>query len=605
MALPEIIKDIEAIIRPTSTDNAIVRFDGTTGQVQNSTPLIDDNGNIVLPNDIGSIRKSYTTANTTPILNIAAGDQDVSIFRASWSSSFSEKSSWGYTLKYIGTGSGANNFLRLYTDDSQASSQIIGLSMNQPGYLGIGADPKSTHRLYINGNTYCEDSITLQTSNSAYDPVGLIFGSTSARIGADSVNLGLYSKGSLYIRTGCDFDQNSYPNGILIQPTGIIPLTTGVTLGTPDNKWTNVYSTVFTGNLTGTASNATNVTVSAGSGNLERPIIVHAVGIAGQNLWHVEGITANYTNKTITAAGGFIGKLVGNADTATTATLAKYIKTETGTTDSSRHVFFRYDGDPVSKSRVVYTDKFKYNPSTDILTVGNITLTGGTIFYDDKIGGQPILKIGSYNKNTTIFRIWSSDAAYASQGVYGFSLVYTGASNGNDNKLIFYADNQTATSQIAALTITQAGIITANKLYGAVWNDYAEFRNYKDSNKIPYGRVVIENGDDSLSLSTERLQLGGNICSDTFGFAIGETDNARLPIAVSGRVLAYTNEPRDTYKPGEALCSGPNGTVSKMTREEIKEYPDAIIGYVSAVPDYEVWGTGNVKVDGRIWVKIK
>ena len=152
---------------------------------------------------------------------------------------------------------------------------------------------------------------------------------------------------------------------------------------------------------------------------------------------------------------------------------------------------------------------------------------------------------------------------------------------------------------------TTKGWIEGDLITGAVWNDYAEYRTYKDSDEIPHGRVVIENGDDSLSLSTERLQLGGNICSDTFGFAIGETDNAKLPIAVSGRVLAYTNEPRDTYKPGEALCSGPNGTVSKMTREEIKEYPDAIIGYVSAVPDYEVWGTGNVKVDGRIWVKIK
>ena len=42
MALPEIVKDIEArIIRPASTDNAIVRFDGTTGQVQNTNNIID------------------------------------------------------------------------------------------------------------------------------------------------------------------------------------------------------------------------------------------------------------------------------------------------------------------------------------------------------------------------------------------------------------------------------------------------------------------------------------------------------------------------------------------------------------------------------------
>ncbi len=142
-------------------------------------------------------------------------------------------------------------------------------------------------------------------------------------------------------------------------------------------------------------------------------------------------------------------------------------------------------------------------------------------------------------------------------------------------------------------------------IYGAVWNDYAEFRNYKDSDEIPYGRVVIENGDDTLSLSTQRLQKGGNICSDTFGFAIGETENTKMPIAVSGRALVYTNEERTSYEPGDAVCTGPNGTVSKMTHEEIKEYPDRIIGYVSAVPDYETWGENDIKVNDRIWIKVQ
>lgn len=163
--------------------------------------------------------------------------------------------------------------------------------------------------------------------------------------------------------------------------------------------------------------------------------------------------------------------------------------------------------------------------------------------------------------------------------------------------------NNAATYTLAQ-TIASSKITAHVPLYGAVWNDYAEFREYIDSEEIPYGRVVIENGDDTLSLSTKRLQPGGNICSDTFGFAIGETDNAKMPIAVSGRALVYTNEDRDSYLPGEALCSGPNGTVSKMTREEIKEYPDRIIGYVSSIPDYDVWGSGNVKVDNRIWIKI-
>ena len=77
--------------------------------------------------------------------------------------------------------------------------------------------------------------------------------------------------------------------------------------------------------------------------------------------------------------------------------------------------------------------------------------------------------------------------------------------------------------------------LKADKVYGAVYNDYAEYRNTVDANP---GHVVIENGDGSLSLAKKRLQLGANIISDTYGFAIGETNSAQTPIAVCGRVLA-------------------------------------------------------------------
>lgn len=143
--------------------------------------------------------------------------------------------------------------------------------------------------------------------------------------------------------------------------------------------------------------------------------------------------------------------------------------------------------------------------------------------------------------------------------------------------------------------------LAANKLFGAVYNDYAEYR----SAIAKPGQCVIENGDGTLSPSTKRLQLGANIVSDTYGFAIGETNDATCPIAVSGRVLALPLEDKILYAPGAAVCSGPNGTISLMTREEIREWPDAIVGYVSEIPTYDTWGTENVPVNERIWIKIK
>jgi hypothetical protein len=42
-----------------------------------------------------------------------------------------------------------------------------------------------------------------------------------------------------------------------------------------------------------------------------------------------------------------------------------------------------------------------------------------------------------------------------------------------------------------------------------------------------------------------------------------------------------------------------------MSREEIKEYPERIIGTVSEIPDYEIWGQSNIKVNNRIWIRVR
>ena len=169
-----------------------------------------------------------------------------------------------------------------------------------------------------------------------------------------------------------------------------------------------------------------------------------------------------------------------------------------------------------------------------------------------------------------------------------------------------YGDDDSSL-QLSGSIITYGGIaaqksIKGYKVHGSVFNDYAEFRH---TNAVAPGKCVIETGNGDLIISTQRLQLGANIVSDTYGFSIGETPYANTPIAVCGRVLAYTFENRNLFKPGEAVCSGPDGTISKMTREEIRNWPDAIVGYVSEVPQYDKWGSDQIEVNGRIWIKVK
>ena len=174
---------------------------------------------------------------------------------------------------------------------------------------------------------------------------------------------------------------------------------------------------------------------------------------------------------------------------------------------------------------------------------------------------------------------------------------------------IFYMNNTTdATSRTTGSVVVDGGLGVAKSIYcntinNAVSNDYAEYRTTLQS--VKPGQVVVDNDDGSMKITTERLMPGAQVVSDTWGHIMGETENAKTPIAVAGRVLAYTFQDRSKYHAGMAVCSAPNGTVDIMTREEIKNYPDAIIGIVSEIPNYLSWGTENVLVDNRIWIKIR
>lgn len=287
-------------------------------------------------------------------------------------------------------------------------------------------------------------------------------------------------------------------------------------------------------------------------------------------------------------------------------------------------------------------DSNTLDPDTLYLTEGSGAGEGTQVVLSDLIAGTEPENLSVLN----IIRLSQEeyDALVTSNSLDPKAIYMTEAANGgNTDELKTYIDNADATTLNSAKTYSDnnflklsggtvtgvttftnttaststttgavkisgglgvAGDIYANKVYGAVWNDYAECR---ESNEfIDAGRVVKENGDDTLSLADGRLIYGCSIVSDTFGFMIGETDKAHTPIAVSGRVLAYPYENREVFRHniGCFVCSGPNGTVSLMDKEEVWNHPEAIIGQVSAVPDYEYWGN-DVKINGRVWIKVR
>lgn len=215
----------------------------------------------------------------------------------------------------------------------------------------------------------------------------------------------------------------------------------------------------------------------------------------------------------------------------------------------------------------------------------------GTIYTEDKVKSVTFLEsgtaTGTANRTARVLQGITKDNGTNYFNVYVYSPI---AGADAYKKMYFYAYPDGT---------YKAGVDAP--FYGAVWNDYAEFR---ETDSVEAGRVVYEKGDDTLAITTERMTPACSIVSDTFGFAIGETEKCKTPLAQAGRVLAYPLEDRNSYKPGDAVCSGPNGTVSKMTQEEKINYPECIIGYVSCIPSYEIWGENNTKVNNRIWIKV-
>ena len=189
--------------------------------------------------------------------------------------------------------------------------------------------------------------------------------------------------------------------------------------------------------------------------------------------------------------------------------------------------------------------------------------------------------------------------------------VYTG-----DNLWITYCPDAQYNAN-SNTNYKQVHMTSSGQWYGAVWNDYAEMRNVPEANTFEEtedshnvklaGRCVRDIGDDTMALSSDRMQPGCKIISDTFGFNIGETDNCKTPIAVSGRALVYIYEGREAARQhiGQPVCSGPDGTVSIMTDEEYRDKGYCCVGTISAIPEYQTWGSGNIQVDGRIWIYIK
>lgn len=494
------------------------------------------------------------------------------------------------------------------------------------GKVGIGYDPETsgnTYKLYVEGSTRINSTLHI-FPNSANYTEGIRIHSYNSW--SDITLCGNDNTGDTGISANSWFIGNNNGNFHITRNSSSGD--GSAYLRCVNNVW--AWNGTANGNISGNAATASKVLDSAHS-------------------WTATEIYNYMTARVLKAGDTITGTLVLSKNTDAAGTTANAVALVVGGAQTAQHI--EIDGN-------------------EILSKSNGT-TPGTLYLQDSTGTVSVAGSGGLAVSATTASSSKTTGALRVSGGAGFAgTVYANAFNGpltgnvtgncsgssgsctgNANTAnyqncvstneIRYARNGNMASandlwqgwafaegKVAVINGWRFGNgngglapIYGSKVYNAVWNDFAE---YRESDENEGGRVLVSNGSGKLVRATERLQPAARVISDTFGCSVGMSDIAKTPIGVAGRVLVYPYQNRNNYKVGDAVCAAPNGTADIMTREEIIQYPDRIIGIVDEIPKYKIWqsaytntkncdGTGEVgetnttdiQVNGRIWIYVR
>ncbi len=158
---------------------------------------------------------------------------------------------------------------------------------------------------------------------------------------------------------------------------------------------------------------------------------------------------------------------------------------------------------------------------------------------------------------------------------------------------------------VAGLPQAQAGQeFKASKIWGAVWNDYADFQKLND--QLIYGKAYYDTAEGA-KICTQRCQMAVmGLATNTFGLSVGSGANYGLevPIAVAGWALAFVDK---EYPCGTPLTNDENGNLTEMTMQEKQNYPERMVATYKKKEYDQFFGPKEtqVEVNGRHWVKVK
>ena len=453
-----------------------------------------------------------------------------------------------------------------------ASASVNGL-MSSSNFTKLNGLP-SNPVVSINGNTPTDGDLTLSLSDFDND-VGFI----TASVG----NLtNYYTKSSTYTRSEVDNLLSAIPK-FAIQPVDVLPSS-----GSPstiyllrdssgtnnlyteyiyvDGKWELIgtatvdLSNYYTiGEIDSKLGGYVPATRTVNGMALSANITLDKSDIGLGNVPNVNCQDAeNITSGTLSA--DRIPSLNASKITAGTLSSARLpiggsaiggVKSSTTGTVSGRDYSVQINADGTMKVNVPWTDT---NTTYSVFKGATASTAGGA-------GLVPAPQAGNQARFLRGDGSWQAPPNTTYTAGVGLSL---SGSNAFSSKLFndgtkaagkFYTGSTAPTS---STRINYDGYLYSTRVYNSVFNDYAEYR-LCDRDVAP-GFIVVEdeNHCDYVKLcTTDKPTANIFVVSDTFG-----------------QCMAI-------------------------------EYPERVLGRVSSIPSYDVWGADNVQVNNRVWVNLK
>ena len=269
-----------------------------------------------------------------------------------------------------------------------------------------------------------------------------------------------------------------------------------------------LFAGALTGNVTGTASIATTVTVSDNESTNEANVILFAAGAAGSGNLGVEAdgnMTYNPSTGIITAtgfAGALTGNVTGTASIATTVTVS-----DNESTNESNVILFAAGAAGSGNLGVEADGNMTYNPSTGKITATGFVgaLTGAVTGNADTATTSTNVTVADESSDTTCFPLFATAATGDLPPKSGSNLTF----NSSSGLLTAGALTTTGAATIGSLV---GGTVATEHGAGAIATSFA-----------PITRRYTQNGVIITKIHFDLTALGGKggHANDVIGLPAG------------------------------------------------------------------------------------